>query len=82
MGSFDTRLRDLFQAVLFDCEEGTVMTNTMLFYVSIFVFLMMIIGLALTIWEFKNGEPSRQHSQSGAKSKQGLEQQASSQKAA
>ena len=58
------------------------MTNTMLLYVSIFVFAMMIIGLALTIWEFKNGEPSRQDARSKKKSEKGSIQQASSQKAA
>lgn len=36
------------------------MSVTLLFYVAIFVFAMMITGLALTIREFHNGEPARQ----------------------
>ncbi|MDJ0958042.1 MAG: hypothetical protein QNI91_14340 [Arenicellales bacterium] len=58
------------------------MTNTMLLYVSIFVFAMMVIGLVLTMWEFRNGEPSRQASQAGAKLKQSMARQASNNKAA
>ena len=51
------------------------MSSTMFLFVSIFVFTMMIIGLALTVWEFKNGEPSRQKAQSEARSKQSSAQQ-------
>lgn len=36
------------------------MSITMLFYVAIFVFVMMIVGLGLTVREFRHGEPRRQ----------------------
>ena len=40
------------------------MSETLFFAVSVFVFLMMFVGLALTVWEFKYGEPRRQAAQS------------------
>lgn len=36
------------------------MDQTMLLYVAIVVFSLMIIGLALTFWEFTRGAPHRQ----------------------
>ncbi len=36
------------------------MDQTMLFYIAIVVFSLMIVGLALTIWEFSRGAPQRQ----------------------
>jgi len=36
------------------------MDTTMLLYVAVFVFVMMIIGLILTVREFRYGEPARQ----------------------
>lgn len=36
------------------------MDQTVLFYMGIFVFSLMITGLALTTWEFSRGEPHRQ----------------------
>ncbi|NCF28544.1 MAG: hypothetical protein GWP69_14265 [Gammaproteobacteria bacterium] len=36
------------------------MSDTMLFTVAIFVFVMMLIGLGLTVWEFSRGQPHRE----------------------
>ena len=36
------------------------MDQTLLFYTGIFVFSLMVTGLALTIWEFSRGKPHRQ----------------------
>lgn len=36
------------------------MSESMLLSVAIFVFLMMAIGLGLTVWEFHSGQPRRQ----------------------
>jgi len=44
------------------------MSVTMLFYIAVFVFMMMIIGLGLTVREFRHGEPARQDRQSAAES--------------
>lgn len=46
------------------------MSVTMLFYIAIFVFIMMIIGLGLIVWEFRYGEPARQDRQSEAETRQ------------
>lgn len=49
------------------------MDHTMLFYVAIAVFSLMIMGLALTFWEFARGAPLKQaqaslHEQGGIRS--------------
>ena len=36
------------------------MDQTMLFYIAIVVFSLMVMGLALTFWEFSRGMPQRQ----------------------
>lgn len=36
------------------------MDQTLIFYCAIFVFTLMITGLALTIWEFSRGAPKEQ----------------------
>ena len=36
------------------------MSESMLLSVAVFVFLMMAIGLGLTVWEFHYGQPRRQ----------------------
>jgi cbb3-type cytochrome oxidase subunit 3 len=36
------------------------MSDTGLLTVAIFVFVMMIIGLGLTVWEFSRGQPHRE----------------------
>lgn len=36
------------------------MNETLLLYTAIFVFTLMVVGLALTIWEFSRGAPKRQ----------------------
>lgn len=36
------------------------MSETIYFSVAVFVFVMMAIGLALTIWEFRYGQPKRE----------------------
>lgn len=41
------------------------MDITMLFYIAIFVFVMMLVGLGLTIREFRQGEPKTQAEQAG-----------------
>ena len=39
------------------------MSNTMLLYVGVFVFGLMLVGLILTIIEFRHGEPHQQDEQ-------------------
>ena len=39
------------------------MSVSMLFYIALFVFVMMLIGLGLTAREFMHGEPRRQAKQ-------------------
>ena len=36
------------------------MSENMFFWVAVFVFVMMAIGLGLTIWEFRYGQPRRE----------------------
>lgn len=36
------------------------MSETLYFAVAVFVFVMMAIGLALTVWEFRYGQPRRE----------------------
>jgi len=43
------------------------MTNTMLLGVAGFVFTMMCIGLGLTMWEFRYGQPRREDEEARAK---------------
>lgn len=42
------------------------MSESMLLTVAIFVFAMMVIGLGLTIWEFRAGQPRREDEQARA----------------
>jgi hypothetical protein len=42
------------------------MDQTMLFYTAIVVFSLMIVGLALTMWEFSRGAPHKQAQASGS----------------
>ncbi|MGK7295847.1 MAG: hypothetical protein ACNS61_08480 [Candidatus Wenzhouxiangella sp. M2_3B_020] len=37
------------------------MSETMFFGIAVFVFTLLVIGLALTYVEFRHGEPRRQH---------------------
>jgi len=39
------------------------MSESMLLTVAVFVFVMMFIGLGLTVWEFRHGQPRRQDEQ-------------------
>jgi hypothetical protein len=39
------------------------MSEPMFLYVAIFVFVMMVIGLGLTVWEFRYGQPRREDKQ-------------------
>lgn len=36
------------------------MSESVLLSVAVFIFVMMMIGLALTIWEFSHGQPRRE----------------------
>ncbi len=36
------------------------MSDSLILYVAIFVFIMMLTGLALTMWEFRKGQPKRE----------------------
>jgi hypothetical protein len=37
------------------------MSDSQILIVAIFVFIMMLIGLALTVWEFRNGQPRQEN---------------------
>lgn len=39
------------------------MSESTLLYVAFFVFVMMVIGLGLTVWEFRCGQPRREDMQ-------------------
>ncbi len=39
------------------------MSESTLLYSAVFVFVMMIIGLGLTVWEFRYGQPRREDEQ-------------------
>ena len=39
------------------------MSEFTLLYYAVFVFVMMIIGLGLTVWEFRYGQPRREDEQ-------------------
>lgn len=45
------------------------MSEYNLLAVALFVFVMMLIGLGLTIWEFRCGQPRREAQQADAKQK-------------
>jgi hypothetical protein len=45
------------------------MSETLYFSVAVFVFVMMAIGLALTMWEFKYGQPRREDENAPARVK-------------
>lgn len=51
MGAFDTVFRDLFQT--YGASGAVIMSDGLLFIVAIGVFSLMVIGLALTIYEFR-----------------------------
>ncbi|MDT8409688.1 MAG: hypothetical protein RQ741_08830 [Wenzhouxiangellaceae bacterium] len=46
------------------------MSDAMVFYIAIFVFSMMVIGLVLTILEFRFGEPKDQAEEDEAQTRQ------------
>ena len=43
------------------------MSESNLLAVAIFVFIMMLIGLGLTMWEFRYGQPRREDEQASAR---------------
>lgn len=45
------------------------MSSTLLLTVGIFVFAMMLVGLVLTVREFRYGEPSRQAEEANAEAR-------------
>jgi bacteriorhodopsin len=66
MGAFNSRLRYLLQAFYFDSTEGVdisetaLISDSLLLAVAVFVFVMMMIGLLLTMREFSRGQPKRE----------------------
>jgi hypothetical protein len=52
MGAVDSDVRYLFQACSACGKQGGIMNEPDILYPAIFVFTMLLIGLALTVWEF------------------------------
>jgi hypothetical protein len=60
MGTFHPCIWYLLQIVEPSGSEGAIMILDNLLYIAIFVFVIMFIGLVLTVVEFKFGAPKRQ----------------------
>ena len=49
------------------------MSESMFFGIAIFVFTLLVIGLGLTVVEFRHGEPRRQHKRRKRREQRGEE---------
>ena len=52
LGAVDTRVRYIFQALEPAGNEEVTMTGPDILYAAILVFVLLLIGLGLTVWEF------------------------------